>query len=622
MKYDIIVVGGGHAGCEAAIAAAKNNKKTLLITGRIGNIANLPCNPSIGGSAKGIVVREIDALGGVMGKVADESQIQIKLLNFAKGPAVRALRAQVDKVTYPKKMIETLQKQENLDLKESLVEDLIIENNKVKGVVLEDSTKIEAKAVILTTGTYLKSDILIGDTRKRQGPNEEKPSNHLSDKLKDIGFKIIRLKTGTPPRIEKKSINFEKSRLENGDSVHRYFSFDIKNEYDINKQEPCYLIYTTEKTHEIINQNLNKSSMYGGLNDIESVGPRYCPSIEDKIVRFKDKERHQLFLEPESLIYEDIYIQGFSTSMPIDVQEKMVKSLPGLENAIINKYAYAIEYDAIYPTQLKQNLETKLIENLFAAGQINGTSGYEEAACQGLIAGINAVLKLDDKSPLVLRRDEAYIGVLIDDLVTKGVNDPYRLLTSRAEYRLLLRHDNADIRLRKYGYENNLISNNDYEKFENKMSDIEELIQKLKINKVKPINNDLLISLNTTPIKDGVTLYEFIKRPEVSISIIEHFIENKYSEEVLEQVELKIKYEGYINKAKQEADKLAAMELKKIPENINYNDIINLASEAKQKLSEIRPTSVGQAMRISGVNPVDISLLVVYLKKVGKYDGK
>ncbi len=622
MKYDIIVVGGGHAGCEASVASAKNNKKTLLITGRIGNIANLPCNPSIGGSAKGIVVREIDALGGVMGKIADDSQIQIKLLNFAKGPAVRALRAQIDKIKYPKKMIELLKKQKNLDIKEALVEDLIVEDNKIKGVILENGTEIEAKAVILTTGTYLKSDILIGDSRTRKGPNDEKPSNHLSDKLKDLGFKIIRLKTGTPPRIEKKSIDFTKSRIENGDLIHRYFSFDQTIEYDVTKQEPCYLIYTTEETHKIINDNLNKSSMYGGLDDIKSVGPRYCPSIEDKIVRFKDKERHQLFLEPESLIYDDIYIQGFSTSMPKEVQEKMVKSLPGLENAKINKYAYAIEYDAIYPTQLKQNLETKIIENLFAAGQINGTSGYEEAACQGLIAGINAVLKLDNKEPFILRRDEAYTGVLIDDLVTKGVNDPYRLLTSRAEYRLLLRHDNADIRLRQYGYVNNLINEKEYNIFQTKLNNIEILINQLKTNKVKPINNELLISLNTTPIKDGITLYEFIKRPEISISIIENFIEEKYPQDVLEQVELKIKYEGYIIKAKQEAEKLIDMERKKIPENIDYNKIINLASEAKQKLSEIKPTSVGQAMRISGVNPVDISLLVVYLKKEGKYDGK
>ena len=452
MEYEVIVVGGGHAGCEAALATAKKNHKTLLVTGRIENIATMPCNPSIGGSAKGIVVREIDALGGMMGKVADKSLLQIKMLNYAKGPAVRALRAQADKITYPQNMLKVLQSQENLEIKEAIVEDLIIENNKVKGVILENGEKIVSKIVILTTGTYLKSDILIGDTRTREGPHGEKPSNYLSDNLKKYGFKIIRLKTGTPQRIAKDSIDFSKTKIEEGDKVYHTFSFDDQPSYNIEDQIPCHLIYTTSETHKIILENLNKSSMYGGLDDITGIGPRYCPSIEDKIVRFKDKEKHQLFLEPESLYYDDIYLQGFSTSMPKDVQEQMVHSLPGLENAIINKYAYAIEYDAIYPTQLKRSLETKIIENLFTAGQINGTSGYEEAACQGLIAGINASLKLENKEPLILKRNEAYIGVLIDDLVTKGVRDPYRLLTSRAEYRLLLRHDNADLRLREYGY--------------------------------------------------------------------------------------------------------------------------------------------------------------------------
>ncbi len=620
MKYDVIVVGGGHAGCEACLATAKNNKKTLLITGRIGNIANLPCNPSIGGSAKGIVVREIDALGGIMGKVADETKIQIKLLNFAKGPAVQALRAQIDKLEYPKKMVEILSNQDNLDIKEAIVEDLIIEKEKVNGVVLEDGTKIMADAVILTTGTYLKSDILIGDTRTRKGPNDEQPSNLLSDNLKKYGFKIIRLKTGTPPRIEKNSIDFTQSRIENGDEVARYFSFDDCEAYDINNQEPCHLIYTTPLTHKIINENLNKSSMYGGLDDIESVGPRYCPSIEDKIVRFKEKERHQLFLEPESRYYNDIYIQGFSTSMPKDVQELMVKSLPGLENAIINKYAYAIEYDAIYPTQLNQSLETKIIQNLFTAGQINGTSGYEEAACQGLMAGINAVLKLDNKEPFILKRNEAYIGVLIDDLVTKGVRDPYRLLTSRAEYRLLLRHDNADIRLRKYGFDYGLISNAVNDIFNKKLFDIQNLTDKLKTTKLTPSHNEYLSRLNSTLLKDGITLFDLLKRPEIEIKDIIQFIDEDFSLDVMMQVQLMIKYEGYIKKANLEAKKLIDLENKKIPENINYNDIPNLASEAKQKLSEVRPTSIGQAIRISGVNPVDISLLSVYLKKVGKYD--
>ena len=617
MEFEVIVVGGGHAGCEAALATAKKNHKTLLVTGRIENIATMPCNPSIGGSAKGIVVREIDALGGMMGKVADKSLLQIKMLNYAKGPAVRALRAQADKITYPQNMLKVLQSQKNLEIKEAIVEDLIIENNKVKGVILENGEKIVSKIVILTTGTYLKSDILIGDTRTREGPHGEKPSNYLSDNLKKYGFKIIRLKTGTPQRIAKDSIDFSKTKIEEGDKIYHTFSFDDKPSYKIEDQIPCHLIYTTSETHKIILENLNKSSMYGGLDDITGVGPRYCPSIEDKIVRFKDKEKHQLFLEPESLYYDDIYLQGFSTSMPKDVQEQMVHSLPGLENAIINKYAYAIEYDAIYPTQLKRSLETKIIENLFTAGQINGTSGYEEAACQGLIAGINASLKLENKEPLILKRNEAYIGVLIDDLVTKGVRDPYRLLTSRAEYRLLLRHDNADLRLREYGYQVGLIDNDKYQKLLDKKEKINELLNKLKMVKITPNSNDILEKLGSTPIKDGYSIYDLLKRPEITYEklLANNIIDFKYDIDIIEQVELNIKYEGYIKKAEKEAEKLISLENKKIPDDIDYNDIINLASEAKQKLSEIRPTSIGQAIRISGVNPADISILSIYLKK-------
>ena len=617
MEFEVIVVGGGHAGCEAALATAKKNHKTLLVTGRIENIATMPCNPSIGGSAKGIVVREIDALGGMMGKVADKSLLQIKMLNYAKGPAVRALRAQADKITYPQNMLKVLQSQENLEIKEAIVEDLIIENNKVKGVILENGEKIVSKIVILTTGTYLKSDILIGDTRTREGPHGEKPSNYLSDNLKKYGFKIIRLKTGTPQRIAKDSIDFSKTKIEEGDKVYHTFSFDDQPSYNIEDQIPCHLIYTTSETHKIILENLNKSSMYGGLDDITGIGPRYCPSIEDKIVRFKDKEKHQLFLEPESLYYDDIYLQGFSTSMPKDVQEQMVHSLPGLENAVINKYAYAIEYDAIYPTQLKRSLETKIIENLFTAGQINGTSGYEEAACQGLIAGINASLKLENKEPLILKRNEAYIGVLIDDLVTKGVRDPYRLLTSRAEYRLLLRHDNADLRLREYGYQVGLIDNDKYQKLIDKKEKINELLNKLKAVKITPNSNDILEKLGSTPIKDGYSIYDLLKRPEITYEklLANNIIDFKYDIDIIEQVELNIKYEGYIKKAEKEAEKLISLENKKIPENIDYNNIVNLASEAKQKLSEIRPTSIGQAIRISGVNPADISILSIYLKK-------
>ena len=617
MNYDVIVVGGGHAGCEAALVVAKKNHKTLLITGRIDNIATMPCNPSIGGSAKGIVVREIDALGGIMGKIADKSLLQIKMLNYAKGPAVKALRAQADKVTYPKEMLKVLKSQKNLEIQEGIVEDLIVENNTVKGIITENGTKLFAKIVILTTGTYLKSDILVGNTRKRQGPNGEKPSNHLSDNLKKYGFKIIRLKTGTPQRIDKNSIDFSKAKIEEGDKIYHTFSFDNNPYYKIDQQIPCHLIYTTSQTHKIILDNLNKSSMYGGLDDVEGIGPRYCPSIEDKIVRFKDKEKHQLFLEPESLYYDDIYLQGFSTSMPKDVQEKMVHSLPGLEHAIIKKYAYAIEYDAIYPTQLKRSLETKTIFNLFTAGQINGTSGYEEAACQGLMAGINAGLKLEGKDPLILKRNEAYIGVLIDDLVTKGIKDPYRLLTSRAEYRLLLRHDNADLRLKKYGYEVGLIDQQTYDKLLDKMQKIDELMNKLKNTKLTTKDNELLKKLGTTIIKDGINLYDLMKRPEITYSklLANKVLDDEYTEEIVEQVELSIKYEGYIAKAKREAEKLIDLENKSIPENIDYSKIVNLASEARQKLSEIRPTSIGQAMRISGVNPSDIAILMIYLKK-------
>ena len=618
MEYEIIVVGGGHAGCEASLAAARKNHKTLLVTGNIKNIADMPCNPSIGGSAKGIVVREIDALGGEMGKNADKSLLQIKMLNNKKGPAIQALRAQADKITYPKNMLKTLNNTPNLTIKEAIVENLIVEDNKIKGIILEDGTTIFAKAVILTTGTYLKADILVGDTRRREGPHGEKPSNYLSENLKKLGFKIKRLKTGTPPRLEKSTINFEKLRVENGDKEPLTFSFDNEPIYDVNNQIPCHLIYTNKKTHEIIKQNLSKSSMYGGLDDIEGIGPRYCPSIEDKIVRFSDKERHQLFLEPESIYYDDMYLQGFSTSMPYDIQEQMVHSLEGLENAKILKYAYAIEYDAIYPNQLKQSLETRIIENLYTAGQINGTSGYEEAACQGLIAGINAALKLENKEPLILKRNEAYIGVLIDDLITKGIRDPYRLLTSRAEYRLLLRHDNADLRLRKYGYEVGLISKEKYDKLIQKENNINEIIELLKNNKITPKKeiNDYLVKNNSTPIKDGISLFQLLKRPEIKINNIKEFIElKKYTKEELEQVEIIIKYEGYIEKANREAKKMLELEEKKIPEDIDYDKIKNIASEARQKLKEVKPTSIGQAIRISGVNPADISILMVYLKK-------
>lgn len=617
MNYEVIVVGGGHAGCEAALASSRMGHKTLLVTANIKNIADMPCNPSIGGSAKGIVVREIDALGGQMGKTADIGQIQMKMLNNKKGPAVQALRAQADKITYPKEMYRILINQPNLEIKEGMVEDLIVENNTIQGVVLSDAKRILGKSVILTTGTYLKADIMVGNTRHRSGPHGERPSNFLSDNLKKLGFQIIRLKTGTPPRIDKNSIDFSKTRTENGDSVLLTFSFDNKPNYKIEDQIPCHLIYTTELTHQLIRDNLTKASMYGGLNDITGVGPRYCPSIEDKVVRFSDKDRHQLFLEPESIYYDDIYIQGFSTSMPHDVQELMVHSLPGLEKAKILKYAYAIEYDAIYPTQLKQTLETKLINNLYTAGQINGTSGYEEAACQGLMAGINASLKLNNGEPLILKRNEGYIGVLIDDLVTKGVRDPYRLLTSRAEYRLLLRHDNADLRLREYGYRVGLIDEVKYQTLLEKRKKIEELDNLLKTNKITPIKevNDYLMSIKSAIIKDGITLYDLLKRPEITIEILKHFIEIPYNNDIKEQVEINNKYAGYIVKATKEAEKMISLDNRAIPEGIDYDKLHNLASEAKQKLKEVKPTSIGQALRISGVNPADISILMVYLKR-------
>ena len=615
MKYEIIVVGGGHAGCEAALASARKGHKTLLVTSNIKNIADMPCNPSIGGPAKGIVVREIDALGGEMGKTADKAALQTKMLNTKKGPAVQALRFQADKITYPKEMRKTLSSTKNLEIKEAMVENLLINNKKVEGIELEDGTKIKSDIVILTTGTYLKAVVLTGSNRKPSGPHGEKESKFLSNNLKKIGFTIKRLKTGTPQRIDKKTIDYSKTQEEKGDNIPHTFSFDNMVYREPKDQISCHLIYTTKKTHEIIKKHLNESSMYGGY--VEGIGPRYCPSIEDKVVRFSDKERHQLFLEPESLYYDDIYIQGFSTSMPPKVQELMVHSLPGLEHAKILKYGYAIEYDAIDSKQLKRSLETKIIENLYTAGQINGTSGYEEAAGQGLIAGINASLKLEGKDPLILKRNESYIGVLIDDLVTKGVKDPYRLLTSRAEYRLLLRNDNADLRLRDYGYQVGLISEEKYQTFKNKKENIKKLTNLLQETRITPKKeiNEYIEKIPSTPLKDGISLYEFLKRPEVTFENIKHFIDINYNKEEQQQVEINAKYEGYIKKAKKEAEKMLALEEKKIPENIDYEIIPNLASEARQKLTEIRPTTIGQASRISGVNPADISILMVYLRR-------
>ncbi len=600
MNYDVIVVGAGHAGCEASLATARMGKKTLLITINKKNIGDMPCNPSIGGSAKGIIVREVDALGGQMGINADKTLFQMKMLNSSKGPAVRSLRSQADKETYKLEMIKTLEETNNLSILETIVEDLIIEDNKVKGIITKEGDNIYAKAVILTTGTYLKADILIGNTRTPEGPHGEKRSDKLSDNLKKYGFNILRLKTGTPPRIKRDSIDFTNLKPELGDDEPLTFSFNNDLYYDYKNQVSCYLTYTNEKTHKIILDNLDKSAMYGGFHEKLGTGPRYCPSIEDKIVRFRDKERHQLFLEPESMMYDDIYLQGFSTSMPHEVQEKMVHSLEGLENAIILKYAYAIEYDAIDPLQLKRTLETKVIENLFTAGQINGTSGYEEAAGQGIIAGINAVMKLDNKEPLILSRSDAYIGVLIDDLVTKGTIEPYRMLTSRAEFRLLLRSDNADIRLSKKAYDVGLLSEERYDKLNNKLKEIEEIKEEIK---------------HITFPQYKCNLSDYLKRPEVKIiDYIDRF-KKTYTKEALEQVEIESKYFGYIEKAQKDALKMEKLSKKQIPSDIDYSKVDNIATEARQKLEKVRPTTIDQAMRISGVNPSDIAILTVYLKR-------
>jgi tRNA uridine 5-carboxymethylaminomethyl modification enzyme len=571
--YDVIVVGGGHAGIEASHIAAKMGKNTLLITGNIKNIGDMPCNPSIGGTAKGIIVREVDALGGLMGRIADISHIQIKMLNNSKGPAVRSLRAQADKVTYPKNMQEYLMKMPNLTIKESLVEDLIIENNIVKGIITENNEKIEGKTVVLTTGTYLCGNILVGSKNTPGGPHGERRSNYLSTKLKEYGLKIIRLKTGTPQRIKKDSIDFSVMSEEHGDSTYWAFSNDFGPTYKIEDQKSCYLLYTNELTHQIIRENLSKSAMYGGY--ATGVGPRYCPSIEDKIVRFADKERHQLFLEPESLYYDDWYLQGFSTSMPEDVQEKMVHSLHGLENAVITKYAYAIEYDAIDPLQIKPTLENKVLENLFTAGQINGTSGYEEAAGQGIIAGINAVLKVDNKEPLILKRSDAYIGVLIDDLVTKGTIEPYRMLTSRAEFRLILRHDNADLRLRHYAHDIGTINEDQYNRLIEKEEKIKELTKYLQENTLH-LTEDVIKVFESNNINvplTGLNYYDLLKRPEITMKFIENFIEINYLNEVKEQVEINAKYDGYIKKAYKEVEKLSRLEEKQIPEDIDLSNM-------------------------------------------------
>lgn len=615
MKYDVIVVGAGHAGCEASLSSARMGMKTLLITININNIADMPCNPSIGGSAKGIVVREIDALGGEMGYCADRTLLQIKMLNVKKGPGVRSLRAQGCKVNYPKQMLKTLKETENLELKEAEVKELIIENKIVKGIITTNNEKYESRVVILTTGTYLNSDIMCGKNKFSGGPHGEKNSLFLSDFLKNNGIKMIRLKTGTPPRILKESINLNEVKEEYGDKEKLTFSNFYDATYDILKQSICYLTYTNKETHKIIMSNLDKCALYSGL--VTGIGPRYCPSIEDKIVKFNDKERHQIFLEPERSDDIEYYVGGFSTTMPHDIQEKLLKTIDGLHNVKITKYGYAIEYDAIDPLQLKLSLENKIIENLFTAGQINGTSGYEEAAAQGLIAGINAVLKIRKKEPFILKRNEAYIGVLIDDLINKGITEPYRLLTSRAEFRLLLRHDNASIRLTEYGRKLGLINDEKYEIYKNMIDEIKKLNKYLEKNYLLPKDdvNYFLEKLNSSPIYGKISLKDLLKRPEIEIDDLLEFLNVKYDKKISDMVQIEIKYSGYIEKSKTEVLKMLKLENKKIPYDINYDKVSNIATEAKQKLSQIRPLTIGQASRISGVNPSDITMLLVYLKK-------
>lgn len=621
-NYDVIVVGAGHAGCEAGLAAARQGAKTLVLTINLDMVAFMPCNPSIGGPAKGIVVREIDALGGEMGKNIDKTYIQMRMLNTGKGPAVRALRAQADKYLYQSEMKKTLENEPNLTLMQGLVENLIVEDGVCKGVLTQSGAIYNSKTVVITTGTYLKGEIILGELKYSSGPNNSQPSISLSDNLFELGIELVRFKTGTPPRVHGESIDYSKTEIQPGDDKLRLFSFEsISTCVD---QLPCWLTYTNERTHQIIESNLHRSPMYSGM--IKGTGPRYCPSIEDKIVRFNDKPRHQIFLEPEGKNTHEVYVQGLSSSLPEDVQRKVLQSIEGLENAQMMRSGYAIEYDAIVPTQLWPTLELKNVKNLYTAGQINGTSGYEEAAGQGLIAGINAGRKSLKKKEIILGRDEAYIGVLIDDLVTKGTNEPYRLLTSRAEYRLLLRHDNADLRLTKIGYLIGLIDDSRYFSFCEKKKNINEEIERLKSIIIKPNQEtqSLIIGLGGSALKDGIRASDFLRRTEVTYDHIMYLVpaEVPISEEVREQVEIQIKYEGYIEKSLQQVEKLKKMENKKIPENIDYDAIHGLATEARQKLKNIRPLSVAQASRISGVNPADVSILLVYIEqgRIAKID--
>ena len=614
-KYDIAVIGAGHAGCEAALAAARMGMKTLLFSISLEAVANMPCNPHIGGSSKGHLVREIDCLGGEMGKNIDKTYTQLRMLNTSKGPAVYSLRAQADRKQYQAEMKHTLEKQENLYIKQAEIVDFTVENRKVKSVETNIGAIYDVDAIIVATGTYLKGKIYIGETSFESGPDGVFPANKLSDALKREGVELVRFKTGTPARINKKSIDFSKMEIQEGDKNPEAFSFEDKIDPNV-EQLPCYLTYTNEKTHEIIRANLHRSPLYGG--EIKGTGPRYCPSIEDKVVRFADKERHQLFVEPIGRNTDEMYIQGMSSSLPEDVQIAMYRTIPGLENAEFTRPAYAIEYDCINPADLKLSLEYKKIEGLFFAGQTNGTSGYEEAACQGLMAGINASLKLKGKEPVILDRTQAYIGVLIDDIVTKGTNEPYRMMTSRAEYRLLLRQDNADLRLLEIGYKVGLISEERYKKFLKKKKQIEEEIERVRKTIIKPTKevNEFLKENNSPEITTGISLADLVKRTELTYEILNKIdpLRPNLEEQVTKEVGIELKYEGYIKLQAQQVEKFKKLEQKLLPKDINYEEIKGLRIEARQKLNKIKPNSVGQASRISGVSPADISVLLIYLE--------